>query len=229
MSDEWSEAAEWWLAEVATDPVFASDVTPLLDSVMPHRDGPWLEVGCGEGRVMRHLGSSVVGCDLSADLLLRAKASGPVVQCRLPDLDWLRSASLGGACGVLVFEHLADLPDLFGGLHRVVRPGGWLVVVANHPAFTADGSGPIVDVDDGDVLWRWGPYLDEAATPTDVGGRVVTFHHRPIGVWLTAAARVGWRLDAMEERALGRDAISSFPGYAGQDQLPRLVGWRWRR
>lgn len=229
MSDEWSAAAGWWFAEVADDSLFGTDVLPLLESAMPHAEGAWLDLGCGEGRVMRALERDVVGCDVSLELLGTARRCGPVVQCRLPDLDWLRSASLAGAYAVLVCEHLADLDAVFVAVRRVVRPGGHLVIVANHPAFTAEGSGPVVDVDDGEASWRWGPYLDVGVTPTDVGGRIVTFHHRPIGVWLTAAARAGWSLELMTERSLSDAAVAVHPGYAGQEQLPRLVAWRWRR
>lgn len=228
MSEEWAEAAGWWFAEVADDSLFASEIVPLLESVMPAVRGPWLDLGCGEGRVMRALGGDVLGCDVSLELLESAARSGPVVQCRLPDLDWLRPASLAGAYATLVVEHLADLAAILTAVRRVVRPGGHLVVVANHPAFTAEGSGPVVDVEDGEVSWRWGPYLDVGVASTDAGGRRITFHHRPIGVWLTEAARAGWSLEMMIERALSDAACAVHPGYAGQDQLPRLVAWRWR-
>lgn len=229
MSDEWAEAAEWWFAEVGGDAVFAADIVPLLGDALPERRGVWLDLGCGEGRVMRALGGDVFGCDLSAQLLGVAARAGPVVQCRLPNLGWLRSGSIAGAYAVLVLEHVADLRALFAAVRRVVRPGGHLVVVANHPAFTAEGSGPVVDLDEGEVLWRWGPYLAAAETPTDVGGRTVTFHHRPIGVWLTEAAQAGWSLEVMVERALSSAVVAAHPGYAGQESFPRLVGWRWRR
>jgi len=229
MSDDWTGAADWWRTEVAGDDVFATDVMPLVDELVTVGQGPWLDLGCGEGRVMRRLGGDVVGCDVSGALLRTAAAWGPVVECRLPQLGWIRTAALAGAYAVLVLEHIADLDELLAQTHRVVRPGGWLVSVANHPAFTAAGSGPVVDVDDGELSWRWGPYLEAAETPTEVGGRVVTFHHRPVGVVLTAAARTGWVLDTMVERGLGAEAVAANPGYGGQEQLPRLVGWRWRR
>jgi SAM-dependent methyltransferase len=229
MTDEWSEAAGWWFTEVADDSLFGTDVLPLLERAMPPLDGPWLDLGCGEGRVMRALEGEVLGCDLSFELVAAAHRFGPVVQCRLPDLDWLRTASVGGAYAVLVFEHLVDLAAVLAAVRRIVRPGGHLVVVANHPAFTAEGSGPIVDAEDEEVSWRWGPYLEVGETPTDVGGRIVTFHHRPIGVWLTEAARAGWSLELMIEQSLSDAAVAAYPGYAGQDQLPRLVAWRWKR
>lgn len=229
MDDEWEDLAPWWLRQVRTDSIFRTDVAPLVREMMPTREGRWLDLGCGEGRMLRDLRGDLVGCDVAHDLLTRCRGAAPVAQCRLPDLGWLQPGSLEGAYAVLVLEHLAELRRMFQELHRVVRPGGSLVVVANHPAFTAAGAGPIVDVSDGEVLWRWGPYLAESPTPTEVEGTVVTFHHRPIGVWLRTAAAAGWMLHDMVERGLGAAAIAADPGYAAQAGLPRLVGWRWRR
>jgi len=229
MSGEWENLAPWWIDQVSDDPVFATDVVPLLEQIIPSRSGIWLDLGCGEGRMLRRLGGDVVGCDLALPLLRSSAEAAPAVQCRLPDLGWLRPESLDGAYAVLVLEHLANLPHMLAETHRVVRPGGALVVVANHPAFTATGAGPVVDLNDGEVLWRWGPYLDAAPTPTNVGGRTVIFYHRPIGRWLGAAAAAGWTLEAMEERGLSEAAIAAEPAYRDQDQFPRLVGWRWRR
>lgn len=226
---EWGGLAAWWLTEVADDHIFASDVAPLIEELVgPSRATPWLDLGCGEGRVMRLLGEGVIGCDQEDVLLRAARDAGPVVRCRLPRLGWLRDGTLAGAVAVLVAEHVADLPGLLAETRRVVAPGGSLVLVANHPAFTAEGAGPIVDETDGEVLWRWGPYFASAAVPTDVGGATVTFHHRSLGTILTAAADAGWSLERLDERPLSASAAAAYPGYAGQESLPRLVGARWR-
>jgi SAM-dependent methyltransferase len=228
LGDEWLELSEAWRSAVADDPVFLTDIAPLVRRHVGRVAGRWLDLGCGEGRAMR-LVPDVVGCDISSDLLSDARRHGPVVRCRLPDLSWLREGALDGAFAVLVVEHLADLDRFFVETVRVVREGGSLVVVANHPAFTAEGSGPIVDLTDGEVLWRWGPYFVEAASTVTLGGTPTTVHHRTIGAIATAAGRAGWTLEEMEERALGPAAIEAIRGYEGQDQLPRLIAVRWRR
>lgn len=229
MADDWESLTGWWLAQVADDPIYDSDVLPLLERLLPERSGPWLDLGCGDGRAMRRIAGKTLGCDLAFDLLAVGRRAAPVVQCRLPSLDWVKAGALDGAYAVLVAEHLADLDAMFVAAHRAVRIGGALVVVANHPAFTAAGSGPLVDASDGEVLWRWGPYFHSAEAPTEVGDRVVTFYHRPMDRWMNAAADAGWRLERMAERGLSEEAVLAQPGYAGQEELPRLVGWRWRR
>ena len=87
--DDWEQLAPWWIVEVETDPIYELDVLPLATSLVAETTGSILDVGCGEGQLMRALpGRDVVGCDISGPLLEIAAAAGPVVQCRLPSLDW---------------------------------------------------------------------------------------------------------------------------------------------
>lgn len=223
---EWNEHAQWWLEEVRDDPIYSLDVLPLFERLIPEAPGLLVDLGCGEGQVMRRYGGAVIGCDVAMDLLRFAHADAPVVRCDLADLSWLRTASVGGAYLVLVLEHLADL-EVFASASRFVRPGGSLVAVMNHPAFTADGAGPIMDPSDGEVLWRWGNYFDAAECRMAGTGSAITFYHRPLADILNAASSSGWMLDTMVETGFSRAAVEAQPGYVGQEQMPRLLGVRW--
>lgn len=223
---EWLQHADWWLGEVADDPIYESDVLPMAAELIGSPEGPVLELGCGEGQVMRALPFPVVGCDISLPLLRRAAEGGDVVNSRLPDLEWVRPGVVDTAYAVLVLEHLETL-DVFAAVRRIVRPGGALVLVANHPAFTAPDAGPILDQVDGEFLWRWGSYFDAAQVAMPAGDSVVTFFHRPLEAILNSAAAAGWELERLVERGLSRAAIAAHPGYAGQEQMPRLLGVRW--
>ncbi len=226
---EWIEHAAWWLQEVAEDPIYRLDVLPLATELAGDTSGISLDLGCGEGQLMRAVAGRVVGCDISGELLTVASPSGPVVRNRLPDLDWLRDGTVDVAYAVMVLEHLADM-RLFEATARVVRPDGAMVLVMNHPAFTADGAGPIMDPVDGEVLWCWGKYFDEAPVKMSSGdalARAVTFYHRPLATILDAAAAAGWMLNRFVERGFSEEAIASQPGYVGQEQMPRLLGVSW--
>lgn len=234
MSDlerQWRDAADWWTQEGAVDPVYRETVLPLLERLLPRTEAePILDLGCGEGSVAAGLHDrSVIGVDVTAQLLAVAHRNIPVVRARLPHLEWVRPESVSGALCVLTLEHLADLDAFFASVRTVVAPGGFLVVVSNHPAYTAAGAGPLIDLSDGEVLWRWGPYFALGVSEEPVGGGSVTFHHRPLGTILTAAARAGWRLDELVEVPLDAAAIARDPGYAGQEHLPRLYAARWIR
>lgn len=234
MSRAWDDSvADWWVEEVAADPVYAQEVVPLALSVLEPVPGAlYLELGCGEGEVMRAVlarGARILGCDLSERLARRAAAAAPVAVCRLPDLAWVRDGAVDGACAVLVVEHLEEASPLFAESARIVRPGGVLALVANHPAYTAPGSGPLVDTDDGEVLWRWGPYMEEGSSEEPAGTGSVTFHHRSLGVLLTTAASAGWCLERLVEHGVGEQRAADDRLLAAQRQIPRLLAVRWVR
>jgi SAM-dependent methyltransferase len=227
---EWEGLAGWWLDEVVSDPAYSDDVLPLLLDTFAAPDGLVLDLGCGDGRIMRSLDRpELIGCDVSAVLLEQARVAGPVIRCELPSLGWLRSSQLSGAVAVMIFEHVENLAAFFTEASRVTAGGGTLSAVMNHPAFTASGSGPIVDQSDGEVLWRWGPYFESQSTSEPAGDTTVTFHHRPLSQLLTLAAATGWSLEFMEERALSPSTIARHASLMGQEHFPRLLGLRWTK
>lgn len=228
---EWDAIADWWRGEVSGDPVYREDVAPMLSRLLERTAAPVLDLGCGDGQWLRWLDrdeGSVIGCDRSGALLADAAATHPVVLCELPSLTWLQNRTVGTAFSVFVFDLVEDIDGFFAEVGRVVAPSGSLVVIINHPAFTAPGSGPFMDPDF-DVFWRWGDYLERGRSLVPAGTGAVTMYHRSTGDILTSAARSGWRLEEMIEAPLGATAIERDPSYVGQEAIPRFLGVRWRR
>jgi len=228
-SAAWDDLADWWGTE-AQDPAYRQDVQPILDALTAGLAGPTLDIGCGDGRLLSGLPQPAIGCDGSIRLL-RARAGGGhgVVCCLLPNLKWARSDRFRLAVANMVLEHIDDASGFFAEARRVVAPGGSLVVVSNHPAFTSSGAGPVADSGDGEILWRWGTYLYDSVAGEPAGDGVVVFHHRPLGAILTIAAEQGWALERMMEAGASAATISRLPSLAGQEHMPRLVGMRWRK
>lgn len=223
----WDEGhARWWIEEVSTDPSYERDVDPLLNGLVPAApSGLVLDVGCGEGRSLGRFGRTI-GVDLLPSLARLAAVRGPVVVADAATSLPFADGGFEGAYAVLVLEHLADPSRLIAELARVVRPGGWCVVVHNHPALTAPDSGPVVDTSDGEVLWRWGTYLGSGHTDEPAGTGTVRFHHRTTGELLSLFAGAGWSLEALAEAPLGD---MDDPLLYAQRFIPRLLGARWRR
>jgi len=228
MTCDWDELAEWWTREVSDDPAYASDVHPMLRELLPEHLGVAMDLGCGEGQGMRLVGGDSFGCDLSQALLVRARAGGRVVRTRLPSLEWLRKGALDTAYSVYLLDLIENHGRFFAEVARCVRPGGALVIVINHPAYTAPGSAPFADLE-GEILWRWGAYFSLGTSTEPAGEGEVRFFHRPMADLLTAAAGEGWRLEEMIERGLSTETIARIPGYEGQEGIPRLLGVRWSR
>ena len=216
--------AEWWREEVGADPVYARDVDPLLEELLDGvGPGSTIDLGCGDGRLLgRH---AAVGVDRSTDLVSAAARRGSAVVADVGCLPFATGAWIA-AYAVLVLEHVADPVPLFAETARIVAPGGILAIVVNHPVYTAPGAGPFVDPADGEVLWRWGAYLQRGAAAEPAGGDSIVFHHRPLGDLLTTAASAGWQLERLVEHSLdpAGDAL-----LAAQTDVPRLLGARWKR
>lgn len=226
MTEDWDELAPWWSLEVENDPAYASDVHPILVELMPQLLGNAMDLGCGEGQGMRLIGANVFGCDLSHDLLVQAESDGRVARTRLPNLQWIKQASLDTAFSVYLLDLIEDDERFFAEVARAVKPGGSLVIVINHPAYTAPGSAPLADME-GEILWRWGSYFVRGSSTEPAGPGEVRFFHRPMADLLSGAATAGWKLEAMIERGLSSETIARIPGYEGQEVIPRLLGVRW--
>lgn len=215
----WSGLSEWWISEIAGDPAYDRKITPLLLEVLEPESGMrYLDVGCGEGRVMQTVqtkGASVVGLDLSYELIRRA-GSGVVA-----DLSAIpaRDDSFDGAYSVLTLEHVEDHRTFFGEAARVTKRGGTLGIVINHPVWTAPDSTPISDAE-GEVLWRPGRYFSDGSSEVPAGESTIIFHHRSMMDLLNGATNAGWSLERMIEQ----------PHHEYEDQagIPRLLACRWR-
>ena len=231
MGEVWDDVARWWVDAVRDDPANSTDFLALLAELLPadaDGGGITLDVGCGEGQVMRAWSGPIIGTDVSMSLLRRARAAGPVLCGRLPDLGWARSEAFDRAICVGVLDLVADDRTLFRELHRVIRPHGHLIAVMNHPVSTAPNAEPLVDPD-GEILWRWGTYLRRGQIEQGVGDRSVVLHHRPLGDLVTVAADAGWRLDQLIEHGPSTATRARYPEYIGQEHVPVLLGLRWTR
>jgi ubiquinone/menaquinone biosynthesis C-methylase UbiE len=216
----WSDLGEWWLSESGDDPAYEEEVTPLLMEVFDPVSGErYLDLGCGNGRVMRTVEAEtalVHGIDINFDLV---SSAGLAVVASLPSIP-MRAGSYDGVYSVLTLEHVDDVSAFFFEASRVTKAGGVLCIVLNHPVWTAPDSTPISD-SDGEVLWRPGAYFSSGSSELRAGSGSVTFRHRSMASLLNAAASAGWALEKMVER----------PHHELEDQagIPRLLACRWRR
>src|SRR5215469_7688714 len=106
------------------------------------RDGAVVDVGCGTGRALPALrqavgpGGSVIGIDVTPQMLLQAKAAGRAAHATLLLADARKlpladdSADAVFAAGLVT--HLPDTESGLAELARITRPGGLLVLF--HPS-----------------------------------------------------------------------------------------------
>ncbi|UOZ06267.1 class I SAM-dependent methyltransferase [Amycolatopsis sp. WQ 127309] len=98
-------------------------------------DGPVVDVGCGPGHFTAHLvslGLDASGVDLSPSMIELAREAYPDVGFEVGSMTDLPRPDASVA-GVLAFWSLIHVPDeavpgVLGHFHRVLRPGGRLVI-----------------------------------------------------------------------------------------------------
>jgi trans-aconitate methyltransferase len=116
------------------------------------RDLPWLiekhasgktavDFGCGAGRstrFLRGLGFEVVGLDISAEMVARARELDPQGDYRIAegsDLAGLAAESADLVLSAFTFDNVphSEKPALFGALRRLLRPSGRIVNLVSTP------------------------------------------------------------------------------------------------
>jgi SAM-dependent methyltransferase len=97
--------------------------------------GPVADLGCGAGLLtayLHSLGLDVFGVDLSPRMLAEARRAHPGLRFEegsMTALD-LPDGALGGITALYSIIHIPTerLPELFAGFHRVLAPGGHLLI-----------------------------------------------------------------------------------------------------
>jgi SAM-dependent methyltransferase len=112
-----------------------------------------LDAACGPGLYAEELvrrGAHVTGFDVSPRMVELSRARVPAADFRVHDvgdpLDWLADGSMDVVLFALALEYVDDRVAALRELHRVLRPGGALVLSRLHPT--------------GDWLRHGGSYFD---------------------------------------------------------------------
>jgi SAM-dependent methyltransferase len=98
-------------------------------------DGPVAEIGCGPGNITSYLatlGVEIRGIDLAPRMVEIARTAYPSLRFEVGSMTELAldDGELGGLIAWYSIHHLppAELPSVFAGFHRVLRPGGRLLI-----------------------------------------------------------------------------------------------------
>jgi len=169
-----------------------------------------LDAGCGSGPLAQWLvenGASVVGVDVSEAMLEIARERGlsnatfHVADLGKP-LGLLANDSFQMAVSSLVLHYLRDWEVPLSELHRVLVPGGSLVVSTHHPAWDIQLSttGSYFDTELLSDRWPMGEH--EVA---------VRFWRRPLTGMFAAFAAAGFAVETMKEPMPLDECRTRFP------------------
>ena len=219
LSDAWERQANAWITWARApghDSYWRFHRDQFLE-LLPPPGRLTLDVGCGEGRLVRDLkarGHRVIGIDASRTMIDAARAADPDGDYRRADATRLRLDD--GCCDLVVaFMSLHDVDDLQAAtaeIGRVLDASGRACIAIVHPL---NSSGKFVDESATSPFVIRGTYLSEVPYTDRVArdGLTMTFHsrHRPLEAYARALERAGLVLDAIREPALpvGPEGLSA--------------------
>ncbi|MER6491439.1 class I SAM-dependent methyltransferase [Streptomyces griseorubiginosus] len=188
-----------------------------------------LDAGCGAGHYITELrargAAEVVGVEGSARLLDHARdrvGDDPAVTLHHHDLEeplaFLPDDSFDLGVVALVHHHLEARRELLAELHRVLRPGGTLLLSTVHP--TADW------------IWHGGSYFDEDRVETRFGdsGATNSYRRMTMQTFLGELLDTGFALERLvEPRATEAARRVDEARYLKTHRTPFFVAVRMRK
>ena len=226
----YDEIADWYDEAIRTGPLSPAHdfvVPAVLDAVGDGAES-WrvCDLACGQGvvsRVLARRGASVIGVDISKELLAiaeRYEQDEPLgITYLLDDARTLRALDETGFDAVVCSMALMDISDLDACLCsvvRILRPGGRFVFSTVHPCFLPPGSPRWNEYEDGSVRLEVSRYFEEgfwrSDNPDGVRGRVGA-HHRTLSTYVNALSRAGLMIDRLAEPPATGELAERVPGY----------------
>jgi len=223
----WEPVAAWYDEMLKGEDTYQSKVVlPNLLRILPPTPGKKiLDIACGQGffsKVYAAGGASVLGVDISKELIKRAKLSVDNLgaQSRIRESENLKfevgnanklsvhDKSFDGAILVLALQNIKDMGGVIKEAYRVLVQGGKLVIVLNHPAFRVLKASAWDFDEEKKIQYR---RIDKYGIPFEVevdmtpGARgeedkvhTMSFH-RPIQDYFKALVNAGFCVTGLEE------------------------------
>jgi SAM-dependent methyltransferase len=213
----YDEIAEWYEQWISDGPPLIAAQAGLLPAVAGDRV---LDIACGQGRMSRYLaglGADVVGVDISAAMLGKARRAGPETITYIhADVTrppaWWDGRPFDGCTCELALMDIDDLAGTLSTVTAVLRPGGWFVASIVHPCFPGNEKGR--------SSWPPGEGYESEGWWTSPD-------HYPEGVRIRVGAthrKLSTVLNALHHAGLDAECFVEPPA-----QVPTFLLWRCRR
>ncbi len=208
----WGEVATWYDEMLADKNSFQLKVVlPNLTRLMAIKKGEMvLDLACGTGffaRAWKKHGAQVTGSDISKELIAIAKQQGRGIAYSINSADNLKTVtdqSIDKISLVLAIQNIENVDGVIAECQRVLKVGGKLFMVINHPAFRVLKNSSWGWDQAGIQYRRVDKYLTAskekiAMHPGDAPSVTTISYHRPLNFFFESIAKSGLCVGRLSE------------------------------
>lgn len=222
LANSWGNVANWYDEAVEREGSFQRDlILPNLLRLLAIKAGDKIiDIACGQGFFAREfagLGAGVTGADISSELIkiAREKSKGAKIDFKILPADKLSSvseSSFDKATIVLAIQDIENLAGVLAEAGRVLKIGGQLFIVMNHPTFRVPKRSAWFFDEKRKIQSRLvDEYMSEARIKMEVNpgkekSATTTYFHRPLQTYFKAFEKAGFVVTRLEEWVSNRES-----------------------
>ncbi|MBP7992646.1 MAG: methyltransferase domain-containing protein [Candidatus Magasanikbacteria bacterium] len=211
----WDKSADWYHELIEESGSYQKEVIlpNLLRLLKPQPGQKIIDLGCGTGffaRAFSEQGALVTGIDNSADMINTAKAFAPTKQPisysvgSADNLKQIKNNTHDAAVIILAIQNMEQAAKVLSETARVLKPGGRLYLVLNHPTFRVPKASSWEWTGDQSVQFRRiDKYLSESKQKILMHPGVSTEYtvsfHRPLQTYVKLLGKAGLGITNLEE------------------------------
>ncbi|MBU6501062.1 MAG: methyltransferase domain-containing protein [Patescibacteria group bacterium] len=210
----WEGVAKWYDRMLEGQGTYQKDlILPNLLRLMEIKKGETvLDLACGQGFFAREFlraGARVTGVDASRTLIALARTHSPedihFEVASAGKFPFIKNESVNKIAVVLALQNIDGVGEALRECARVLKLGGKIFIVMNHPAFRVPKASSWGWDDKAKIQYRRiDKYLSEAKVPIEMhpgdnpGKHTLSFH-RPLQFYFKVLRKAGLAVTALEE------------------------------
>lgn len=210
----WGGVADWYDKHLDAPLTYHSQVLlpNLLRIVGLKQNESLLELGCGQGFFLdkfSEISPNITGVDLGKPLIDIAKKKFPKIKFMVgnaEDQKLLPNETFDVITVILAIQNMKDLHAVALNFKRLLKDGGKICIVLNHPAFRIPKSSSWgVDAENKIQYRRIDEYMSESEVSIDmtpgkeIEKKTTMSYHRPLQVYSKVFSKAGFGIVKIEE------------------------------
>lgn len=211
----WGNVADWYdeMLEEKDNTYQKNVILPNILRLMDIKKNEIiLDLACGTGFFAREFfkkGAKVIGSDISSELIEIAKKNSPkeieYFASPADNLASIKNKSADKIAIILAAQNIENISDVFSECNRILKDGGKIFLVMNHPAFRIPKRSSWGFYEKNKVQYRrMDKYMSESKTKIEMhpgkddSEQTISFH-RPLQFYFKALKKNGFCITGLEE------------------------------